>query len=133
MPTNKIFVELFKIAKETANLAYAPYSNFKVGAALLTEEDTVYTGVNIENASYGATICAERVAVSKAISEGKQRLEAIAVYSEGTLAWPCGICRQFIYEFNPEIIIIVGMEVLNFEKWICKYNRETKCWEINIS
>ncbi len=102
--------ELFLIAKEAANLAYAPYSKFKVGAALLTEDEMVYTGCNIENASYGATICAERVAMSKAISEGKMKYIAMAVYSEDAIAWPCGICRQFIYEFSPELEIIVGKD-----------------------
>ncbi len=103
--------ELFLIAKDASYLAYAPYSKFNVGAAILTSEDEiVYTGCNIENASFGATICAERVAVSKAISEGKRTFKAIAIYSDSAIAWPCGICRQFIHEFAPDIEVIVGKE-----------------------
>jgi len=90
-----------KMAKEAAKKAYAPYSKFKVGAALLTKEGKVFTGCNIENSSYGATICAERVAFVKAISEGYKNFTALAVTE-----MPCGICRQFMYEFCPDIVIM---------------------------
>lgn len=100
--------ELYDIADGAAENAYAPFSGFKVGAALLTENGRVYTGVNIENSSYGATICAERTAFVKAISEGERRFSAIAVSSEPEEAIPCGICRQFMYEFAPDIKIITG-------------------------
>ena len=94
-------------AKEVMNNAYAPYSNFKVGAAILTESGDVYTGCNIENASYGATICAERTAAVKAVSEGHRRFLKIAIVSmEGTYTYPCGMCRQFMSEFNEEIGIV---------------------------
>lgn len=99
---------LYDIAQTVSRNAYAPYSGFKVGAALLTEDGRVYSGVNIENSSYGATICAERTAFVKAISEGEKQFTAIAVYAEGEEAIPCGICRQFMYEFAPEIMIITG-------------------------
>lgn len=90
-------------AKEVMNNAYAPYSNFKVGAAILTENGDVYTGCNIENASYGATICAERTAAVKAVSEGHRRFLKIAIVSmEGTYTYPCGMCRQFLSEFMTE-------------------------------
>ena len=85
------------------NNAYAPYSNFKVGAAILTATGDVYTGCNIENASYGATICAERTAAVKAVSEGHRRFLKIAIVSmEGTYTYPCGMCRQFLSEFMAE-------------------------------
>ena len=100
--------QLYDIAQTVSRNAYAPYSGFKVGAALLTEDGRVYSGVNIENSSYGATICAERTAFVKAISEGEKHFTAIAVYAEGEEAIPCGICRQFMYEFAPEIMVITG-------------------------
>lgn len=95
--------QLLDKAKEVMNNAYAPYSNFKVGAAILTENGDVYTGCNIENASYGATICAERTAAVKAVSEGHRRFLKIAIVSmEGTYTYPCGMCRQFLSEFMAE-------------------------------
>ena len=109
MIKEKRYKELFGIAKEALENAYAPYSNYKVGAAVLTQNGEVFTGVNIENASYGATICAERVAVSKAVSEGKSCILAIAIALENEeTASPCGICRQFIFEFGDDIEVIVG-------------------------
>ena len=99
---------LYKKAAEISKNAYAPYSDFKVGAALMTDEGRVYTGVNIENSSFGAGICAERTAFAKAVSEGERHFSAIAVYAEKDEAVPCGICRQFMYEFAPEIIVITG-------------------------
>lgn len=98
--------ELLRIAKEACGKAYAPYSGFKVGAALLTENGDIYTGVNVENASYGASICAERTAFVKAVSEGERDFAAIAVASEEDEAVPCGICRQFMYEFAPNMDVI---------------------------
>lgn len=95
--------ELIIKAKEAMNNAYAPYSNFKVGAALLTKDNQVYTGCNIENASYGATNCAERTAIFKAISEGAKEFKKIAVVSSSDeYTYPCGICRQVISEFMPD-------------------------------
>src|SRR5208337_1474018 len=86
------------LAKETA---YAPYSGYKVGAALVTESGKVYTGVNVENASLGATNCAERTAVFEAVSGGEQKIVAIAVAADGdTIPYPCGICRQVLAEFG---------------------------------
>ena len=100
---------LCQIAVEAQKAAYAPYSNFKVGAALLTKDGKIYTGCNIENAAYGPTVCAERVAVFKAVSEGKRNFSAIAVaggdLSEG--APPCGICRQVLSEFCTEEMSIL--------------------------
>lgn len=91
---------LLKKARESMHKAYAPYSRFKVGAAVLTKSKKIYTGCNIENASYGATNCAERTAVFKAVSEGETEIMAIAVVSSSqTYTYPCGICRQVISEF----------------------------------
>ncbi len=91
--------ELYMEAKKASEKAYAPYSGFRVGAAVLTAGGDVYTGCNIENSSFGAGICAERTAMAKAVSEGAERFTRIAVASSGGAAWPCGICRQFMFEF----------------------------------
>ena len=99
---------LYKCAEKARVNAYAPYSGFKVGAALLTGDGRVFTGVNVENSSYGATICAERTAFTKAISEGVRDFDAIAVSAGDEPALPCGICRQFISEFAPDIRVITG-------------------------
>lgn len=94
-------------AKEAMSTAYARYSNFHVGAALLTKTGKIYTGCNIENSSYGATICAERVAFSKAVSEGEREFEAIAIVSSsGDYTFPCGICRQFMSEWGTDLKLI---------------------------
>jgi len=100
--------ELYILAKNATANAYAPYSGFQVGAALLAADGRVFTGVNVENSSYGAAICAERTAFVKAVSEGCRDFLKIAVASAGGSAWPCGICRQFMYEFNENLIVITG-------------------------
>jgi len=100
--------ELYREAKEAMKNAYAPYSEFTVGAALLTKDGRVFTGVNIENASFGATICAERTACVKAVSERYREFAAIAVASSRGGAPMCGICRQFLSEFAPDLKVITG-------------------------
>lgn len=100
--------ELFRMAVKASENAYVPFSNFHVGAALLTKDGKIYTGCNVENSSYGATICAERTAMVKAISEGEREFEAIAIAGNGGASWPCGICRQFMFEFSEEIRVISG-------------------------
>jgi cytidine deaminase len=109
-------VELYKLARKAARNAYAPFSGFRVGAAILTTTGEIFTGVNVENSSYGATICAERVACAKAISEGFRNFEAIAVatYSRDQ-AVPCGMCRQFLFEFAPNLKVIIGRDEENIE------------------
>lgn len=93
---------LVSLAVEAKEKAYAPYSGFRVGAALYADNGKVYTGCNVENASYGATICAERTAVVKAISDGAKKILALAVSSDSNNpTMPCGICRQVISEFCP--------------------------------
>ena len=99
--------ELLDLAADAAKRAYIPYSRFPVGAALECSDGTVFLGCNIENASSGATICAERVAMTKAISEGRMDFKRIAVHGQGeTYCLPCGICRQFINEFARDIEVL---------------------------
>ena len=104
--------KLADLAKEIAKKAYAPYSNFRVGAAVITDSGNIYTGCNIENASYPATICAEDVAVFKAISEGETKINTLAVAcidaESDTAIFPCGISRQRMSEFNTENVIVVN-------------------------
>ncbi len=96
--------ELVKRALEARERAYAPFSNFKVGAALLADDGTVFTGCNVESASYGLTVCAERVAIWKAVSEGVTHFTQIAVVADtDELTPPCGVCRQIIWEFCGDI------------------------------
>lgn len=104
----KTDVELYRKAREALGNAYAPYSRFSVGAALMTAGGRVFTGCNVENASYGAAICAERCAAVKAVSEGERDFDTIAIASGGGKAMPCGICRQFLYEFNPALRVVTG-------------------------
>jgi len=98
--------KLVYAAYEARKRAYAPYSNFTVGAAILTENEKTFRGANIENASFGLTICAERVAVASAVAAGEQKFTAIAIFAD-KLTTPCGACRQFLYEFSPNIKVIL--------------------------
>lgn len=98
---------LIKQAIEARENAYAPYSHYKVGAALLTSNGQVYTGCNIENASYSPSNCAERTAIFKAVSEGERDFEVIAVVTVDGGA-PCGLCRQVMREFAPNLTVIIG-------------------------
>ena len=98
--------KLLETAENARNFAYAPYSRFRVGAALLGRSGRVYTGCNIENASYGVTICAERVALFKAISEGEREFTRIAIVSDADPTYPCGSCRQALWEFMPEGTVV---------------------------
>ena len=120
--------ELIQKAMEMTKLSYAPYSGYHVGAALLTKDGQIYTGCNIENASYGATNCAERTAFFKAVSEGVKDFEAIAIVgapadaaAENTFseyAYPCGICRQVMQEFcKKDFQIIVAKSTEDYQKY----------------
>ncbi len=101
--------ELVALATEMQQRSYAPYSHFSVGAALLCCDGTVFTGCNVENAAYGSTICAERTALVKAVSEGYTEFAAIAIAGHGEdFCWPCGACRQMLYEFAPSLKILVS-------------------------
>lgn len=99
--------KLINSAKRAMKNAYAPYSKFRVGAAIITTSGRIYTGCNIENASYGLTLCAERVALFKAISEGEKHFKSIAIFASKNPAYPCGACRQVLFELAPKIKIIV--------------------------
>jgi cytidine deaminase len=98
---------LLAAAREARDRAYAPYSGFQVGAALLADDGRVVPGSNVENASYGLSMCAERTAAFRAASEGVRRLEAVAVVaSNDEPTWPCGACRQVLFEFGPHMVVI---------------------------
>ena len=103
--TERRYRRLIAVALKARRNAHAPYSKFRVGAALLTKSGKVYTGVNVENASYGLTNCAERVAVGKAVSEGHRRFQAIAVAGPSRALAPCGACRQVLAEFGEMVVI----------------------------
>ena len=95
-----MYNKLIKEAIDAREKAYCPYSNFKVGAAVLFEDNNIYSGCNIENASFGATICAERTAIFKGVSKGLRKIKALAVFGDtDDYTYPCGICRQVISEF----------------------------------
>lgn len=101
--------ELIRAASEARYEAYAPYSGFRVGAAVVCDDGRIFTGANVENAVYGLSICAERVAMSKAVSEGCRKFEALAVIADGpTPCPPCGACRQFLAEFGAESLVIMA-------------------------
>ena len=99
--------KLLELALEARKNAYVPYSGYAVGAALLTEDGKVFIGCNIENAAYGNTLCAERTALFKAVSEGARDFTAIAIASNGPAPYPCGACRQALNEFAPGLRVLV--------------------------
>lgn len=99
------FQKLLAAATAAQHRAHAPYSKFRVGAALLTSSGKVYTGCNVENASYGLTICAERTAVFNAVSEGHRKFKAIAVVAPSAALSPCGACRQVLAEFGEMVVL----------------------------
>src|SRR5438093_12601609 len=98
---------LVEESRQARSHAYAPYSSFFVGAALVTDDGRHFSGANVENASYGVSICAERIAAATAVAAGARRIEAMAVTSSSpTPTPPCGACRQFLYEFNREMTLV---------------------------
>ena len=99
--------ELIVSATAARERAYAPYSQFKVGAALLGKSGRLYTGCNVENAAYGPSMCAERTAIFKAVSEGEREFETIAIVTENGVS-PCGTCRQVMIEFAPDMTIVIA-------------------------
>lgn len=109
---------LFTIAEEYSLRSYSPYSGYRVGAAVVGSSGTVYGGSSIEIASYGLSICAEKVAVAKALSEGEATITALAVFSSGGDGSPCGSCRQFIHEFGDSIWIYFYRSGVLVEKTI---------------
>ncbi len=100
--------DLIKRALKAKTMAYVPYSGFYVGAAIMTENGEVYDGCNIEIASYSPTICAERTAIFKAVSEGHRKVKAVAIVGDADHTYPCGVCRQVIREFGKDAKIIIA-------------------------
>lgn len=111
------YTELIKQALQAREKAYAPYSKFRVGAAIVTEDKQVFTGCNIENASYSPTICAERTAIFKAISEGHRKIKTIAIVGDSDFTYPCGVCRQVIREFGRDANIIIANSEKSFKEY----------------
>lgn len=111
---------LMEKAREASKMSYSPFSKFAVGAAVLAKSGKIYTGCNIENSSFGMTICAERCAIFKAVSEGEKEILAVAIFSPNEDdCYPCGACRQVMYEFQGEeeiFVITVNKSNLNIRK-----------------
>lgn len=112
MPKKKLAAgareRLLKVAEKAMKNAYAPFSNFRVGAAILTSKDDIFVGCNVENSSYGMTNCAERTAIFSAVAAKGPKLEIVAVAvtnAQGVACSPCGACRQVIYEFGPDAVV----------------------------
>jgi len=102
---------LLAFAREAQEKAYAPYSEFRVGAAVYASDGEIFEGVNIENAAYGATMCAERAAIAAAVTAGYTDIDAVAIVGDSDAPTvPCGICRQVLAEFNPEMRVIMGAQ-----------------------
>lgn len=115
----KTLEKAVKSALEVRKNAYAPYSNFAVGAAIVTTDGTIFTGVNVENSSFGATNCAERTALFSAITAGHRDFEAIVIASNlnGKAVFPCGICRQVLADFNPKMrVVLINSETKEIER-----------------
>lgn len=112
MISDKIKATLLATACQSRSMAYAPYSNYRVGAAVLGADGQIYSGVNIENASYGLTVCAERVALFKAVAAGVKRILAVAVCTQNGVS-PCGACRQVLSEFGDDIPVYISDEMGN--------------------
>ncbi len=107
--SDEVLQALVEAAAGVRHWAYTPYSNYPVGAALLTTSGKIYDGVNVENAAYAHTVCAERVAIYKAVSEGERSFQALAVVTRNGGS-PCGACRQVLAEFGPDTLVIIADE-----------------------
>jgi len=119
--------ELIALAKKAKENAYAPYSGFRVGAALITKEGEIFSGCNVENVSFSLTNCAERTAVFSAVAAGYRDFVALAVTSDSEkFTFPCGACRQVLIEFNPDMKIIMGN--INDEYMIEKVSNLLPCF-----
>jgi len=118
----ELLSKLKEVARSASQASYSPYSQFRVGAAVLTSKGKIYSGCNIENASYGLTNCAERTAIFKAVSEGESEILAVVVYTPTeNLSFPCGACRQVLNEFGPDCVVV---SIGNGEKEEIKNVRE---------
>ena len=111
-----MYKEIIKKAIDAKAKSYSPYSKFSVGAAVITEDGVMYSGCNIENAAYTPTICAERTAIFKAVSQGNRKIKQIAIIGSSSYTYPCGVCRQVIREFQSEDMdIIVANSVEDYK------------------
>lgn len=111
-------IELYESAGNALKHSYCPYSGFQVGAALLTADGKIFTGINVENAAYGASVCAERTAFVSAVASGHTEFIALTVVSSEGAVTPCGICRQFIAEFcSPDFLIMTGDNADNIKEY----------------
>ena len=112
---NKIRARLLEKANQAKRNSYSPYSKFKVGAAVQSETGKIFSGCNVENSSYGLSMCAERVALFKAVSEGHKKIKSIAIASSGKHpTFPCGACRQVLVEFNPDMLVFIDGDSSNY-------------------
>lgn len=109
--------DLIKEALKAKEKAYVPYSNFHVGAALLTEDGKLYTGCNIENAAYGPSVCAERTAIFKAVSDGHRKVKEIAIVGDSNYSYPCGVCRQVLREFGKDATVYVANSETDYREY----------------
>lgn len=108
--------ELIKLAIENKKNSYSPYSNFRVSSVVLTKKGNIYKGVNIENAAYSVTLCAERSALSSAISAGDRKIDTIVITGDSTMTYPCGVCRQFMAEFlDSDSKIVIANSTANYK------------------
>ena len=108
--------ELIKLAIENKKNSYSPYSNFRVSSVVLTKNGNIYKGVNIENAAYSVTLCAERSALSSAISAGDREIDTIVITGDSTMTYPCGVCRQFMAEFlDSDSKIVIANSINNYK------------------
>ncbi len=115
---DELAAELVEEARKTAENSYSPYSHFAVGAVVLTKDGQRFPGTNTENASYGLTICAERIALGGAVSAGHMDIRAVAVWTPTESASPCGACRQFIMEFGQDVVVVFQNEKKMIQKTI---------------
>ena len=119
--TNELLKEAVELSLQIRKNAHAIYSKFQVGAVVITKSGKIYPGVNVENSSYGATVCAERVALFSAVTDGHKEIEAVVIASSlnGKAVFPCGMCRQVLADFNPEMdIYLVNSETDSVENKI---------------
>ncbi|KWZ98800.1 cytidine deaminase [Anaerococcus jeddahensis] len=112
----KSLEDLINIAIENKKNSYSPYSNFRVSSVVLTKKGNIYKGVNIENAAYSVTLCAERSALSSAISAGDREIDTIVITGDSTMTYPCGVCRQFMAEFlDSDSKIVIANSINNYK------------------
>ena len=130
MNKKQAYKQLLDYAKQVSEKSYSPYSEFKIGAAVLCDDNKVFLGTNVENSSYGLSMCAERVAVFTAIANGCKKIKAVAIYSKKGNVTPCGACRQVILEFSNTADVVYNTKeekfsVIKISSLLPKYFDET--------